>query len=348
MKHLFLIGAGFNIDANRLSGWEPEYFYPGNEVGMTHDDSSMAWEQKEFPLHYPLVEDIRNICFGPDIQRALSVEDLFSDAYKIHDHFVLNRLSTVIRGADYYIASKITSDLRNPYNVFIQKFEDSHFISFNYDALLELFLYRQKKWSPEDGFGVDAEVEKKSLLKPEDKTCKSNTIVVHPHGSLYLYPVESNISEPDSTNTQWLTMRDTPRFIFDPDCNQSLFKHYCRPDDMHGYQHPYYRFIPPINDKSGSLEDHYYKIIMEKVLDLVVDSEILIAIGYSFAESDTCSYEDILRNLFRDGKRLVIISPEAEEITERLRIRYIRLSPDIVSIPLTFAQWAERGFPLGA
>jgi hypothetical protein len=196
---------------------------------------------------------------------------------------------------------------------------------------------------------VDAEVETEWWVKKEDLIQKSKSLVIHPHGSIYLYPVESDISKPDSTNMHWLTLKDEPIFIFDPDCNTSLFGHYYgRPVSMHGYQHPDERFIPPLNDKSGSLEDRYYKILMEKAITLVKRSDIIVSIGYSFADTDICSYEAFLSNLFRGGKSLTIISPGAEEITERLYKRYNHLSPDIVSIPLTFAQWAENGFELVA
>jgi len=316
---------------------------------MTHTDPKLSWESKKIVLRYPLVEDIRSFCFGPDDDRNDSVEDLFSMVYIQRDHVVLNRLASVILGGDHYIASKIYDNKRNPYYKFIQHFEDKNYLSFNYDCLLEECLYKRKLWTPEDGFGVVAEVETELWVKQDDLIQESQSLVIHPHGSIYLYPVESDQSKPDSSGMQWLTMRDMPLFIFDPDCNTSLFGHrYSCPVPQHGYQHPEERFIPPISNKSGSLEDRYYQILMERSIDLVNESDVLVSIGYSFADTDTCSYKDIFSHHFRDEKPLIVISPGSKDIKEMLNKKYRPMSPYIVSLPMTFAQWAERGFPLGA
>ena len=42
----------------------------------------------------------------------------------------------------------------NPYTLFLEKFPDSDFLTFNYDGLIEILLLHRQRWTPADGFGV--------------------------------------------------------------------------------------------------------------------------------------------------------------------------------------------------
>jgi hypothetical protein len=67
---LFLLGAGFNIDANREVGPVRNSYY-GNQIDCG----------------YPMVSDVLKLCFGIDKPPGgKSVEDLFADASQRNDY----------------------------------------------------------------------------------------------------------------------------------------------------------------------------------------------------------------------------------------------------------------------
>jgi hypothetical protein len=129
---LFLLGAGFNIDANREAGPVHNSYY-GNKIDCG----------------YPLVAEMLQLCFGLDKQPAESIEQLFADAKKKHDIGPMERLVDRLMEADHYLARKLaTSDTPNVYRRFFEKFSDSHFLTFNYDSLPEIYLHRKERWYP--------------------------------------------------------------------------------------------------------------------------------------------------------------------------------------------------------
>jgi len=315
---------------------------------LTHAGCS-PWELADIPLRYPTVNELVQYCFGPDVTIPEGAEKLFTDAYARNDWVVLKRLTTILQGADHYIATPL-SLRESAYSRFFNRFMDSAFISYNYDCLVELFLQQRGRWNPQSGFGVNAEAYKPAFpIGPELHGYLGASVeVLHIHGSLYLYPIESDLSTPDQHGTQWLTMRSSPRFIFDPDSLGASFPGYSRPLAVHGYSAPEQRFIPPIADKAESIEQAYYRIVTQNALERIHDSDRAIAIGYSFASSDKPSYDSFLRELFSRSGILIVIAPSSQLIAERLRLDYRSYSPTIEYLPMTFSQWDNAGFPRGS
>ena len=120
---LFLLGAGFDIDANR-------------EAGPVLDSYSGG----RIDCGYPLVADVLKLCFGLDaLPMGKSVEDLFADASRNRDYEPLKKLVDRLMEADYYIPQKlISSGTSNSYRQFFEKFHGTHFLTFNYDSLPEI------------------------------------------------------------------------------------------------------------------------------------------------------------------------------------------------------------------
>ena len=345
---LLIIGAGFNLDANAHSREPFETISPGRQVGLTHETSPAAWEFNSYRYCYPNVEELRQICFGPDTDRNVTTEELFEKAYSQHDHVVLTRLTDLLLGADHFIADAAIQNDASPYFHFLDKMSQSQFLSYNYDGLLELLLLKRKRWVPHDGFGVQAEVLHRSgiSLKERDKVAdRSRTVVLHLHGSLYMYPVESRIERNLGQPLALLHMLETPRFLFDPDCNVQHFAPFCGNGATHGYELPQQRFVPPLLNKSGSLEEQYYKILRKRAMDFVGASSSLLSIGYSFADCDRISYDEILEKSFSAGKSLTIVDPQAEMIAVRLRSDYGKYKPNIDSRSATFVEWVGQGLP---
>jgi hypothetical protein len=345
---LIIVGAGFNLDANAHSREPFEKMSPGRQVGLTHETSPAAWEFESYRYCYPNVEELRQICFGPETDRSVTTEELFEKAYAEHDHFVLKRLTDLLLGADHYIADTIIQNATSPYFSFLNAMNQAQFVSYNYDGFLELLLLRTKRWTPHDGFGVKAEVfVPTGISSSERDTAKptSMTTVLHLHGSLYLYPVESRVDRDPGQALALLRMLEEPRFLFDPDCNTQHFSPFCSSGAAHGYELPQQRFVPPLSNKSGSLEERYYKILRGRAMDLVGASSSLLSIGYSFADSDRLSHDEILEKSFGAGKSLTIIDPQAETIAVRLRSDYGKYKPNIDSRNETFAEWVGQGLP---
>src|SRR5438477_9053584 len=139
---LFLLGAGFNIDATREAG--PFY---GNSIHIgVH----------QIDCNYPLVADVLKLCFGLDkTPDGKSIEDLFSEALQTGNYKPMETLVDRLMGADYYIAQRLaTAESLNSYQRFFDCFKSAQFLTFNYDSLPEIFLSPTGRWFPEDGYGV--------------------------------------------------------------------------------------------------------------------------------------------------------------------------------------------------
>lgn len=156
--HLFLLGAGFNVDAD---------------------------------CGYPLLEDLK-LYF--EHSQDKSVEDLFSDALRNNDYEPLEKLAERLMDADRDVAEKLASSSQtlDCYREFFRKFAGAQFLSFNYDSLPEIFLTQLGRWHPEDGYGVPVATERQSGTSlAADAT--SASLVLHLHGSLCVFTAEFGI-----------------------------------------------------------------------------------------------------------------------------------------------------------
>ena len=145
MVPVFILGAGFNIEARGLAGHiRGQSIYIG---------------EYEIQCGYPLVTDLPSICFPETEVAADVVESRVAESIADGEWGPVERLCSALQKADYYIAPALLSDSapENVYGTFFQRFSDSPFINFNYDSFVEFALLRMGSWSPLGGFGVDVE-----------------------------------------------------------------------------------------------------------------------------------------------------------------------------------------------
>jgi hypothetical protein len=327
---LFLLGAGFNIDATREAG--PVY---GNSIHVGH---------YQIDCGYPLVADVLKLCFGLEkLPTGKSVEDLFSEALQAGNYKPLEMLVDRLMEADYRIAQElVSSESSNSYRDFFEKFNSAQFLTFNYDSLPEIFLSQDGRWHPEDGYGVPVSTELAFGVNPP-RVAKSDSVVIHLHGSACVYTIESEIVENPAGGVAQLVHRAEPLYAFDPDSISHCFPGYRRVMSPTGHVRIEERVIAPVPDKSEGLKGAFIRESYAKAPAMARQTGSLIAIGYSFSPYDRGSYGPVLDGLAQsDGRNLVMVSPQAGEVAQRISVEYPKLR--VRPVEKTFSGWAADHF----
>jgi len=332
---LFLIGAGFNNDAKQ-------------EAGKITGHSIYNGEY-EIQCGYPLLNDLRRICFDKEIvEEGNSIEERFATALKEKDYKPLRRLYDTLMEADYYLIPKLLPHGDNPNNCYAKFFDHyngASFLTFNYDSLVEIFLLRMGRWCPRDGYGVPVEVEIESGVRTNDPNWKSSSLVLHLHGSLCIYKSEFDVTPMPSTHIQRLSLKEKPDYIFDPESISSLFFPFSgSPLRIADYDPVEFRVIAPVPDKAEGFRQQFIKDIHCRARQLISRTGQIIAIGYDFSPYDASLYRHLLIELANcERPRALIVSPRAKDIEKRLSGDYRRI--DWHSVGMTFKSWVDAGFP---
>jgi hypothetical protein len=324
---LFLLGAGFDIDATQ-------------EAGVI-DGHSMYGETFTIECGYPLMPDVLRLCFGLDeLPKGKSVEDLFAEAEEAHDYKPMQMLIDRLMEADYYIAQKLASE-SNSYTQFFERFKGSNLLTFNYDSLPEIILSRHGRWQPEDGYGVPVHAERMAGTTPT--TGSSESLVIHLHGTACVYPSDFAMVGSPVGGMAELVRRPKTLYSFDPESIGHCFPLYHRAMSRTGLVSVEERVIAPVPDKSEGLKANFVRESYAKAIPLVRQAGTLIAVGYSFNPYDRSSYGRVLDSLAQSAdKTLVVISPQAGEVAKRLSVEYpmLKLRP----VENTFGAWAKQSF----
>jgi len=213
---------------------------------------------------------------------------------------------------------------------------------FNYDSLVEAFLLRLGCWYPHDGYGVPVEV---GLFPTAAGLAHGNStsLVLHLHGTLYLYTSEFETQRKPDDHIALLVERDRPRYIFDPDSAASIFTPYEQAAFHLGHVPPEHRIVAPVRDKAHGLKEAFVRETYAKALGLVRACETLVAIGYSFDSHDRSSYDPLLQALGESRDRaLFVVSPDASKLVKRLRGEYCYLT--VEPLEETLRSWAAASF----
>jgi hypothetical protein len=327
---LFLVGAGFNIDATRQA--RPIF---GNSIHVG---------RYEIDCSYPLVADVLRLCFELDaLPTGKSVEDLFADAFQAGNCKPMEVLVERLMEADYRIAEKLgTSESSNSYREFFKKFDGAQFLTFNYDSLPEIFLSQDGQWHPEDGYGIPVSTELAVGVEPVQNT-RSASRVIHLHGTACVYTIESDIVGNPFGGVAQLVPRVEPRYAFDPDSISHCFPRYRRAMSPTGRVPIEERVIAPVPDKSRGLKEAFIRQSYASALQLIHQRGCVIVIGYSFNQHDHASYAPLLDALTQTPDRmLVLVSPQARELANKVSMQYPELK--VHSVEKTFGQWAADSF----
>ncbi len=319
---LFLFGSGFNADAGRCQ--TPE----GGD----------CW--------YPQLADTAALCFNKQIPVSESIEHLFSAAEQSRDNKPMDTLIRRLVDADFYLAYRqiSSSGSSNCYHKFFDAFRGATFLTFNYDSLPEIFLFRAGMWFPNDGYGVEVEADiVNSLMTDKFVRKPSASIVLHLHGSICLHASDFEIKQDTIDTIPQIVHRDIPRYGFDPERLSECFRPYHRTLWPTGYVPLRDRIIAPIPNKAEGLTASFIQTIYNTATRKVRESGTVIAVGYSFNTHDRASYDPILQALAEsDGKRLVVVSPEAQRLAELLAHRHRRIH--IRPVEKTLKSWAADSF----
>jgi hypothetical protein len=333
---LFLLGAGFNRDA-------------GREVGLVTLHSMHGKYQKKF--EYPLASDLLEICFGKEaMKKGMPVEEFFAKALEEKNYEPLKRLCDTLMECDYRLIPKLLPAISNQANCYVKffdRYKDSSFLTFNYDSLPEVFLSRMQQWYPHDGYGVPVKVETQLRGEDDDLKHKTTSLVLHLHGSLCVFTSEFDLIPTSDSRFKELRFRENPDYFFDPESISLLFPKYRTPFTMTGYEPIELRVIAPIPNKAEGLKQKFIAAIYSRALQLISETDKLIAIGYDFSPFDKLSYDRLLVKFSdQDKPQILLVGPKASLIEKRLRNDYPRIN--WFSISKNFKSWVEDNFPMAA
>jgi hypothetical protein len=333
---LFLLGAGFNRDA-------------GGEAGTVNLHSIYGKYQKKF--EYPLASDLLEICFGKEaMKEGISVEECFAEALEKKNYDPLRHLCDTLMECDYRLIPLLLPDGGNQNNCYVKFFncyEGSSFLTFNYDSLPEVFLHRMGQWYPHDGYGVRVKVETQLRAENNDLVHKSSNLVLHLHGSLCIYTSDFDLITTTDPRFKEIRLREKPDYFFDPESISLLFPEYRTPFTMTGYEPIELRVIAPIPNKVEGLKQKFIADVYSRALQLISETDKLIAIGYDFSPLDKVSYDRLLVKFSnQDRPQVLLVGPNASRIEKRLRNDYPRIN--WLSVSKNFKSWVEDGFPMAA
>ncbi|MEO7962790.1 MAG: hypothetical protein ABIT38_02660 [Gemmatimonadaceae bacterium] len=292
------------------------------------------------------MRDLPGICF-PDESPRVSVEEVetrLGAALAAEESAPFERLSEELSKADHYLAPPLVGWPRgsNPYSRFFADFLLSSFGTYNYDALVEFALFRAGRWSPHDGYGVRVATEV-GYTAAQYEVRDSSCLVLHLHGTYSVYTYEHTFGPSDKSGVQWMEVYESPRFAFDP---HSL-----------GF-YPFERFIAglayapnvmsrvvaPIPDKATGLKADFIRETSRRAREIVSKAGLVVAIGYAFSAHDEASYSELLESLDNtSGARVVVVSPDAEQVVERLSQQYS--NTDWAAASMGFGDWVESNYP---
>lgn len=180
-------------------------------------------------------------------------------------------------------------------------------------------------------------------MEPTPET-RSSSCVIHLHGTACVYTIESDIvGNPVGSGVAQLILREKPRYAFDPDSISHCFAGYGRVMSPTGRVPIEERVIAPVPDKSEGLKEAFIRQSYASALQLIRQVGTVIVIGYSFNSYDRVSYSLLLDALTQTADRkLVLVSPHARELANRLSMEYpeLRIQP----VEKTFGQWAADSF----
>lgn len=330
MIPVFLIGAGFNADATAEAG--PIYGH------------SIYIGKHQIPCRYPVLADLPRICFGSSsLGPNESVEHLLAEAQDRGQREPVERLAREIMRADYYLVPELAREgSQNCYARFFNRFEKAQFLTFNYDSLVDLFLFRRGRWCPEDGYGVAVLADRCGAAKAPRV---SKSLILHLHGTFCLYISDHQFVDRTGCGIEWYEDVNPPRYIFDPQSISNLFRGYRRIAPTCGYEPVARRVVAPVSDKTSGLQGRFVQRMYQRADELLESADVLIAIGYGFGATDEASYVPLLAALQRaKAPRLLIVDPAASSIAASLRPRV--LGTDVCALDWTLKQWVERECPL--
>ena len=253
------------------------------------------------------LNDFEGICTFIDFNLAFELHVLTQKGHEVSDLTGLPLFAelpsttlSLVRGyiADYLYLTFVTAQLDEK---LLEKlydkvlFNSSAVITFNYDLILEKFLFLIKKWYPSDGYGIKTKFSQE--LNPKYNGAKSEIEILKLHGS-----INWNIQD-DSCDYIDIELTDI--------WGNHFFPEYLHPDVPKNYYGIYSSstwFLP-----SWIKQFQYPQVvdIWHKASDKLNNSEEVYFIGYSLPKPDSAVYA-LLSTIDFSNKNVTIVDPSAD------------------------------------
>ena len=238
--------------------------------------------------------------------------DMLKDARANIGHFIY--LTLIKNTSNEVLLNKIFDDLL---------IDSSSIITFNYDLVLEKFLFKKKYWLPKDGYGFSL----KEL--PEINSVYSNQFskiqIYKMHGSINWDPADE-------------FFRSHLKFTWFDDKNNFFFPGYLKVEERRNWEykglHPPRGWILPSWVKQFLFDEMVQ--VWNKAFNALSKADKIIFIGYSLPRADSAVYS-ILSAIDWNNKKVTLIDPFANELLNNYS--FILRKKDIESIPCTLEDY---------
>jgi len=215
-----------------------------------------------------------------------------------------------------------------------------HFITFNYDDVLDKALYEDEgtKWDPSNGYGFLC-LPSKNVLGPlyADEGEPPTTLLLKLHGSVNWMPkagsVEPYVMDAITHHAKWGVGHTD---------DDSLIRSHLEPEPL---------MIPPVLSKSGLVEQPVLRLVWRHAFELLAKARHVAFLGYSFPTTDVAA-----QTIFQEALNvppmkdiLVVNLAESASDKEAVRERYRAILGDIPDDCFDFRgvlEWSKGDSPV--
>ena len=188
-----------------------------------------------------------------------------------------------------------------------------HFITFNYDDVLDSALFQGNLWYPSNGYGFlclpSHSVFGPRYVGPDDSP---KTLLLKLHGSVNWMPraghVEPYVMDAITHHADWSKSSDKP-------IDDSLIRSHLEPEPL---------MVPPVLSKSGLVEQPVLRLVWRRAFELLARARRVAFLGYSFPTTDIAAqtiFHEALEDFSMDDV-LVVNLAESASGQQAVRDRY--------------------------
>jgi hypothetical protein len=260
--------------------------------------------------------------------------DLQSCPIPFMQDMYVHRLEDARRFILHYLVQLLLPESLKPKTKLLKKFiqflkPDDTIITFNYDIILEQFLWREGLWNPVDGYVV-GRIEENSINNIENLK-ESKIQILKIHGSINWQP-PGFFETSDIKILLGHPYTGAPFFH-----NMRLNKNLYRPVLRHLLES--YLVVPTfMKEYSSQWEQKLIKHAFKKISE----SEEIISIGYSFPQAD--SFTNFLMTQIPNTCYVKIVDLTADELADRLSENYQINRLNIVNEQIGIEEWILNDF----
>ncbi len=215
-----------------------------------------------------------------------------------------------------------------------------HFITFNYDDVLDKALFEDEgvKWDPSNGYGFLC-LPSKNVHGPHyaDEGEPPTTLLLKLHGSVNWMPkagsVEPYVMDAITHHAKWGVGHTD---------DDSLIRSHLEPEPL---------MIPPVLSKSGLVEQPVLRLVWRHAFELLAKARHVAFLGYSFPTTDVAAqtiFQEALDDFPMDNILVVNLAESASD-KEAVRKRYRAILGNIPDDCFDFRgvlEWSKGDSPV--